>query len=303
MLKVIGEPVPEAVKALATDLLTRHGSHVTAILMYGSCLRMGDPYEGLVDLYVLVDDYTKVYSRRWLALANRLLPPNVFYLEIEHQGRKVRSKYAVITQEAFHQGVRHWFHSYLWGRFSQPCRLVYRRDQAVADEVARSLVAAARRFIRETVPVLPACFDTSTLWRTGLVLSYRSELRAENPEQRASHLYCWAANFYQHLTPPLLASLPYPMKQTSQGYCLEIPTPVRIVARSRWRLRQVQGKVLSLLRLIKALFTFQGGVDYVLWKLERHTGQRIEVPAHVYRHPLIYGWGVLWRLYRQGAFR
>ncbi len=303
MMTVVGEPVAEAVQVLADELLDRYGPHVTAILMYGSCLRTGDPYEGLVDLYVLVDDYGSVYRRRWPALANRLLPPNVFYLESEHRGRKVRSKYAVVTLDSFQRGIHRGFHSYFWGRFSQPCRLIYSRDPAVADAVVRSLIGAAERVVRETVPVLPPCFDISTLWRTGLALSYRSELRAEKAEVRARELHRWAAAFYERLTPPLLARLPYPMKRSSTEFCLEIPPPRRFLARQRWRLRQVQGKLLSLLRLIKALFTFQGGVDYIVWKLERHTGRTIEVPPQAYRHPLIYGWGVLWRLYRRGAFR
>ncbi len=303
MMQVVREPVAEAVQVLAAELLDRYGARVAAILMYGSCLRTGDPYEGLVDLYVLVDEYEPVYGRRWLALANRLLPPNVFYFESEHRGRKLRSKYAVITFDGFHWGIHHWFHSYLWGRFSQPCRLIYSRDPAVADAVVRSLIGAARRLIRETVPVLPPCFDIPTLWRIGLALSYRSELRAEKAEVRAAELYRWAAPFYARLTPSLLTRLPCPVKPTPTGFCLEIPPSRRLLARWKWRLRQVQGKLLSLLRLIKALFTFQGGVDYILWKLERHTGQTIEVPSRVYRHPLIYGWGVLWRLYRRGAFR
>lgn len=275
MMAVVGEPVAEAVQVLAAELLDRYGSHVTAILMYGSCLRTGDPYEGLVDLYVLVDEYEPVYRRRWLALANRLLPPNVFYLESEHQGRKVRSKYAVITLDGFHRGIYRWFHSYLWGRFSQPCRLIYSRDAAVTDAVVRSLIGAAERVIRETVPVLPPCFDIPTLWQTGLALSYRSELRAEKAEVRAGELYRWAAAFYERLTPPLLTRLPYPVKRIATGFCLEIPPSRRLLARWKWRLRPVQGKLLSLLRLIKALFTFQGGVDYIIWKLERHTGQAL----------------------------
>ncbi len=302
-MAVVGEPVAEAVQVLVAELLDRYGPHVIAILMYGSCLRTGDPYEGLVDLYVLVDDYEPVYERRWLALANRLLPPNVFYLESEHRGRKVRSKYAVITLDGFHRGIYHGFHSYLWGRFSQPCRLIYSRDPAVTDAVLRSLIGAAERVVRETVPVLPPCFDIPTLWRTGLALSYRSELRAEKAEVRAGELHRWAAAFYERLTPPLLTRLPYPVKPTPMGFCLEIPPSRRLLARWKWHLRQVQGKLLSLLRLIKALFTFQGGVDYIVWKLERHTGRTIEVPPQAYRHPLIYGWRVLWRLYRWGAFR
>jgi hypothetical protein len=68
-------------------------------------------------------------------------------------------------------------------------------------------------------------------------------------------------------------------------------------------LRRWQGPLLSVLRWIKAAFTFAGGVDYAAWKIERHTGVRIEVTDRLRRRPLIYGWAVLWRLWRSGALR
>jgi hypothetical protein len=55
--------------------------------------------------------------------------------------------------------------------------------------------------------------------------------------------------------------------------------------------------------LIKALFTFEGGLDYVAWKLERHSGQPVHVPTRVRRYPLIFVWGFFWQLYRRGLFR
>ena len=299
---MIEAPVPEAIRELAARLAGRHPGTVV-VLMYGSCLRSGDPYDGLVDLYVLVADYDRAYPRRWLAWANRLLPPNVFYAEQVCDGRTLRSKYAVLTLADFRRGTESWFHSYLWGRFSQPSRLVWCRDAEVAARVAAALVGAAARFVAETVPLLPPCFDTATLWQTGLRYSYEAELRAEKAVERARQLYQWAQDYYCRLTPSLLAGLPYPLRSHQGLWCLDIPVPVRRRCRWRWRLRRLQGKLLSLLRLIKALFTFQGGVDYILWKLARHSGRTIEVPEHVRRHPLIYGWGMLWRLYREGVFR
>ena len=65
----------------------------------------------------------------------------------------------------------------------------------------------------------------------------------------------------------------------------------------------VQGKLLSILRLTKALFTFEGGLDYIAWKLERHSGQPIEIPPRVRRWPLVFVWGFMWKLYRRGVFR
>jgi hypothetical protein len=57
------------------------------------------------------------------------------------------------------------------------------------------------------------------------------------------------------------------------------------------------------MRLVKSAFTFEGGVDYLLWKIERHSGVRVEVSDRVRRHPLIFGWGTLIELRRRGAFR
>jgi hypothetical protein len=67
--------------------------------------------------------------------------------------------------------------------------------------------------------------------------------------------------------------------------------------------RRAYGKAVCLLRLMKAAFTFEGGADYILWKIERHSGVRVEASPFQRRHPLLGGWGLLWRLYRQGAFR
>jgi hypothetical protein len=63
------------------------------------------------------------------------------------------------------------------------------------------------------------------------------------------------------------------------------------------------GKILSALRLAKAVFTFDGGVEYILWKIERHSGVRAHTTPWQRRHPLLAAPGLAWRLYRRGAFR
>jgi len=65
----------------------------------------------------------------------------------------------------------------------------------------------------------------------------------------------------------------------------------------------VQGKLLSVLRLFKAAFTFNEPLEYLLWKIERHTGLYIEPSQRQLKHPLIFAWPLLWKLRRQGAFR
>ena len=59
----------------------------------------------------------------------------------------------------------------------------------------------------------------------------------------------------------------------------------------------------SVLRLFKAAFTFNEPLEYLLWKIERHSGLYIEPSDRQLRHPLIFAWPLLWKLKRQGAFR
>ena len=68
-------------------------------------------------------------------------------------------------------------------------------------------------------------------------------------------------------------------------------------------IRTVSGKFLALARILKASITFDGGLDYIVWKLARHSGREIEIPERVRRHPALHMWGFFWRLYRAGVFR
>ena len=298
---------PPAVHGLAGEILQRYGQAVQAILFYGSCFRSGDAYEGLVDLYVLVDDYRSAYDSYLPAFLNKLLPPNVFYLEIEFEGRVIRSKYTVFSMLDFQQGTSmHWFHSYLWGRFAQPVGLMYVRNEQAAEMVKAALGQAVLTFLTRAIPAVSAQFEASELWGAGLLLSYRSELRSERP-QKLGLLFDTARPYFEQLTAAAIELLPYPAAVVAGSdpprYGASIPRRTRFFNRLAWRVRSWQGKVLSVLRLLKALLTFQGGVDYILWKIERHSGVTVEASARLRRIPIVGLLVVFWRLYRRGAFR
>jgi hypothetical protein len=63
--------------------------------------------------------------------------------------------------------------------------------------------------------------------------------------------------------------------------------------RLRWQAMHVVARTLGLVRLAKTAFTFGDWVPYVLWKLERHTGRRIELSERQRRHPLIFAWPII----------
>ncbi len=298
-------PGPE-LTALAEAVGRRHGDALLGILFYGSCLRTGNPLDGLVDLYVVVDRYRSAYRNPVLALLNGLLPPNVFYLEVPVAGARVRCKYALFSGGHLLRGTSpRWFQTYLWGRLAQPAAVLYARDEAARAVLVRALGQAVVTFLSRALPALPERFTPVDLWDRALALSYGTELRAERAG-RTAHIVDGDPTYYGAVTPAALAALPWsvaPVPAAPNEYRAQIPHAVRRRARGAWALRRVQGKLLSVLRLVKAAFTFQGGVDYLLWKLERHSGVRVEASERERRHPLIFGWGLVWRLYRRGAFR
>lgn len=300
-------PPSPAMDLLIGDLRRRFGAHLQAVLFYGSCLRTGDELEGLVDLYVLVDDYRAAFRKPLLAELNRWLPPNVFYLEIPFDEKIIRTKYAVVSLADFQKGTSvRWFHSYLWGRFCQPAGVVYARNERSTAAVNEAMARAVITFISRALPCMPQVFTARALWRRGLELSYRAELRSERPDQQV-RLYDAAPEYFAAVTRHALDAAPWQVTATTAdgivGYRADIPEAVRRMSGAAWRLRMLQGKILSIMRLLKGMLTFQGGVDYILWKIERHTGVAVDVEPRLRRHPLLAAGVLAWRVYRRGGFR
>ena len=296
-----------AVRALIDEIRQRHGEAAQGILFYGSCLRSGDDLDGLVDLYLLVDDYRAAFNSRLQAFLNALLPPNVYYLELKFEGQVVRTKYAVLTLADFQKGTSmRWFHSYLWGRFCQPTGLIYARDDAVAELILKCFGQAVLTFVRRVLPQADDEFTAQQLWSRGLTLSYRAELRSENPAKRA-RLYDAAPQYYEEITRLAVTAVAGPIEINDNAgklqYRQKVSAGRRLAGRWAWKLRSWQGKLLSVMRLLKATLTFEGGVDYILWKIERHSGVTVEVEPRLKRRPLLAMCVLSWRLYRKGGFR
>ncbi len=295
------------IRALSDAARELHGDSVRAVLFYGSCLRSGNVHDGLADLYLLVDDYQSAFNSRILAFFNKLLPPNVFYLEVPFEGHVLRAKYAVLSLSDFRKGTERWFHSYLWGRFAQKSGIIYAFDETVARKVQEALACAVTRFVSQTLPRMEAQFTARGLWSRGLSLSYRSELRTEEPERAAERLFDANPGYYQILTGLALDASPFNVTVTNDTetsyYQMEVSDQVRHLNGFAWRVRTLQGKILSVLRLLKGFFTFKGGIDYILWKVERHSEVRVEVSPSLRRLPPLAVVVIFWRLYRKGGFR
>jgi len=311
ILEIVGQPstqsLPPSIQAAGSFLAKKYGRAVQGILLYGSCLRAGTDQNGLVDCYVIVDQYSAVYPSRWLALFNQWLPPNVFYGEVNVEGNTVRMKYAVLSLEDFERSVTpQWFHSYFWGRFAQPTAVMACPSQAMSQRIIEGLGNAVLTFLGKVVPQMPQQFAAKDVWSVGLGLSYGAELRAES-KGRVSTLWESNQGYYEQVAHAAF-SAHFPKVKVIQEndltmYEMEYSKWDQTKNRIGWLVRKAQGKLLSILRLMKAAFTFQGGADYLIWKIERHSGVKIELTPAQRRHPIWAGLTTFWRLYRQGAFR
>src|ERR687895_558961 len=93
----LARPVDPRVSAMAAAIARRYGPAARAVLFYGSCLRQRELDGLMLDFYLIVSDYRSAYDKRWLAIANRLIPPNVFLFEKDG----LAAKYAVLSEADF----------------------------------------------------------------------------------------------------------------------------------------------------------------------------------------------------------
>jgi len=292
-------------ETLLEEIKQKHGDAILAILVYGSWLR--GKRDTMLDFYVLVDNYRTLDSA-WQGLMCRLLPPNVYHIhhkaeETGTTGQESRAKYALLTLSRFCHAMQHDFHSYFWARFAQPCEVLYARDEATQAVLMDAFNSASALFIRRTMPTMAENFSSKSLWTDGLSLTYQCELRTEST-QRGESIYDFNPEYYDGVTHALLGKTG---THSGSGTQMLYHNPSSGLARKfapvTWGLRRVQGKLLSILRLLKAAMTFNEPLEYLLWKIERHTGLYIEPSQRQLDHPLIFAWPLLWKLHRQGAFR
>ena len=266
---------------MATAIAAKHGPASRAVLFYGSCLREKQLDGLMLDFYLVVSDYRAAYARRWLAAANRLVPPNVFYFEQDG----LRSKYAVLSEADFHRLNGPETRSVsVWARFAQPSRLVWAANAAARDHAIDAVSRAAPTLLGEAHVDTAGFADPLDLWRKAFALTYSAELRAER-KGKATSVVDIDPERYRRFTGPALAAIE------------------PIARRSSWARRRFEGKLLSVVRLAKATATFAGGPDYIAWKINRHAGTDIVIRPWQRRWPLLAAISLLPRLLKSGAVR
>lgn len=276
----LATPLPAPITAFA-EHLARVFPDARAVLFYGSILRTGD-LSGVLDYYVL----TERPPAGWRGVFTRLLWPDVSYHELEHGGETLRAKVASMTLAQFQRAVSGaGADTTIWARFVQPCALAWAAD-GVRDPVVDAVAEACQTAARFAQALGPEAGAPRALWTALFQETYKAELRVEKAGREVSIL-AYDPERYDHVMAAVL---------DDQGGRLEPTERARL--RKAWTPRKWLGKPLNVARLMKAAFTFQGASRYAAWKIERHTGVKVEVTPWRERHPILSAPGVLLKVWK-----
>lgn len=289
---------------LAGSLAGTFGPATVALLHYGSHAQAAANAEAAGpdsawDYFVIVDDYRGAYRAlasmlprrfpgRRAAFLNRWLPPNVISVP-ERDGPLLAKCCVLNVRDLVRACSPHPADHFVRARLFQQVHLVWARD-AAGRAVAATAVADARfgtfGWVR---PFLPARFDARRYVRTLLDASYAAEIRPEDPQHVESLLNAQAATLlpvFETLLDRLAAN--GWLRRIGNDYALS--RPAGAFARARARAWFAGSKLRATVRWLKYVALYDDWLDYVVRKVERKSGETMDLSERERRWPLIFLW-------------
>lgn len=290
--EALAPDLPDEVVTVARLLAARLGG--SAVLFYGSVLRtraLGD----ILDFYVLTDGPRGSPLRR---LGLRWLWPDISYHEIAVGRQTIRAKVATMPIATFERAATGaLLDTTIWTRFAQPAALAWNDGAVSRTRTVRAVAAAILTAARFAAVLGPREGRPRDYWLALLRETYRAEFRIEAPGREAQ-IVGHAPEHYDRVLPLAWDAAGIGFARDGDLLAPEIDFATCQAVAERWMTRSSLGRVLNIARLVKAAFTFDGAARYGLYKIERHTGVRIQLTPWRERHPVLAAPAVLWRVLR-----
>lgn len=280
------------------------GRRPIGVLYYGSSLWKQD-LTGLLDFYIVCEDLTDWYDdKAGCYFANMLLPPNIEYHEYKAGEIVLRAKVAILTLKQLRQatGLQS-IDTTMWARFCQPVKIMWSKNDSAYQDLFGCLVRAVATACWWAAYLGPKEAKGEEFWCNLFTHTYGAELRVEAKNRPMSILENREDYFIQLLEAGW-QGLSISFQQPEKNYFMvNISELERKKAYNKWWFRQKMGRPLNIARLIKAAFTFQGGAEYIAWKIKRHRGIELNLTSFQKKHPLMNAPWILIKLYSQGVFK
>jgi hypothetical protein len=295
------DQVPPEVRDIVDLLGEACGRNLVGVVFFGSRLLGTSPGEGsAADLFVVVENYLRFYeaigsrlptSRHSgiMAALNRMLPPNIIYVN-DPGGLRAGAKCFIVTEGDLAHGLSadakdHFFR----GRLSQRVHIVHARSPK--DRVAMERRFEAARYLTlDWVPLfLGERFGVLEYCRRMLEVSYAGEIRPE-ARTRVAEVCDAQSSFFRLAYDRVL------QEAVREGELVAEGDQFRLAKKPSWRRRWRVGhffrrsKLRATLRWFKYMLTFDDWLDYIVRKIERRSGVRIELTKAERRFPIVLLW-------------
>ncbi|MBI2059765.1 MAG: hypothetical protein HYT87_08345 [Nitrospirae bacterium] len=281
-----------------------YGEGLLAVVLYGSYLSpsLRKP-TSFPDFIVVAKERTNA-NRTWgQRILYPFLPPNALSGSIPTtSGTPLPCKYYVLAADDFEKATDYDTRDLaIAGRLSKRIAVIHASGVAALAHVTQ---ACARSMVLNAALALPSFdgpFELDEFSAATLNVSYRAEFRMTEAG-KVKAIFNAEAEFYRQAYAVVLEELRDAGLVKSDGRRWQ-PTPqvesFRILAEELIRRSRRNGKW----RLVKYILLFRGWTRYLVDKIERSQGERIELTALQKRFPLIFAWGHFFRLLRQGRLR
>lgn len=295
------DQIPPEVRDVVDLLRDACGRNIVGVIFFGSRLLGTSPGEGsAADLFVVVENYLRFYEAIGtrlpttrhsgiMAALNRTLPPNIIYLN-DPGGLRAGAKCFIVSEGdlalALSRDAKdHFFR----GRLSQRVHVVYARSER--DQNAFDLrIDATRRLALEWVPLyLPLSFGVLDFCRRMMEVSYAGEIRPE-ARSRVHEVFQSQVSFFRLVYGRVLQDAVREGVLVANGDLYRPAKRPSWRERWRWRLFFQRSKTRATLRWFKYMLTFDDWLDYIVRKVERRSGLRIELTKAERRLPVILLW-------------
>ncbi len=222
-----------------------------------------------------------------LSLLDRLLPPT--QIRLVHGPGTVKA--SVLSMAALRRATSAARRDqFVAGRLFQDVHVVWVRSPESARHVEDAIASARRVTLDWVAPDLPARFNASEYVRQLFWTSFRFEVRPESGG-RADALFRAQAGRLVPTFEGVLGGLAAEGRlRVAEGGAFslpESPSPGQIVRR---RLYLEWSRVRATARWPKHAVTFDGWLDYIIRKAERHSGETIVLTPLERRFPLVLLW-------------
>ena len=293
---------PPEVRDIVELLSEACGRDLVAVIFFGSRLLGTSPGDqSAADLFVVVENYLRFYEAIGsrlpaarhsgiMASLNRVLTPNIIYLN-EPGGMRAGAKCFVVTEydlghELSADAKDHFFR----GRLAQRVDVVFARSDKDRLALERRL-ETARRLTVDWVPLYidAPSFGVLDFCRRMMEVSYAAEIRPE-ARSRVHEVVQAQASFFRLAYGRVLQDA------VREGLLVAEGEGYRVAKKPSWRERRKwydffrRSKARATMRWFKYMLTFDDWLDYIVRKIERRSGIRIELSKSERRFPIIFLW-------------